>query len=641
MTIIRTLAAIAVLAGALAGCGGGGAEEGGTPPPQRDAPAALLASSLPSADDAGVSQDLCTPESEVLGTYRMHEGRCLKSTPALRISTQAAPQRRQPLAASSTGMSGTVLMDWAERTYPLFFAPASQPTREGRGYTYRYYPSTGNFLALQGSDVFVYGPISGYTVAWVGRLADFECPVLNRCSVPNAPTLLSATAETTGIRLSFQAPDNAGSSPITMYTASCASGLTSVRTATGTSSPLIVTGVNAGSTYSCAVAASNAYGVGSTSNPLQVKAGVVATTTSSTTTTGGTTTSGGTTTAGGTTNTSSTTGSTTTSSTTASSSGSSGTTATTSSAKAAQQTVITMTSDPGDYIGAGGNYKWTKADAVIKAQTITGGVSVTISDGSWWSINFAGPSASSRLVVGTYSNLERWPFHDIRVGGLSIEGAGRGCNRLNGSFTVNSIEYDTTGTPLDFDIDFEQHCEGGTAALRGRVIYGAKDSTAAPGPVSPPPSGLWAPAAGDVPTSGNYVYLIGDPGDYILGGNATTYTGSVITASGSVENGGPVVHVQIYTGNHWWYGDFMGMTGSTTLNASSYYPDLMRYPFNNYMKGGLDWSGDGRGCNRLTGWFVVDDIAYTNGVLTRVKLRFEQHCEGGAPALHGQVNWTK
>ena len=30
-----------------------------------------------------------------------------------------------------------------------------------------------------------------------------------------------------------------------------------------------------------------------------------------------------------------------------------------------------------------------------------------------------------------------------------------------------------------------------------------------------------------------------------------------------------------------------------------YYADLRRYPFHNPAKGGLDWFGEGRGCNTL------------------------------------------
>ncbi len=86
-------------------------------------------------------------------------------------------------------------------------------------------------------------------------------------------------------------------------------------------------------------------------------------------------------------------------------------------------------------------------------------------------------------------------------------------------------------------------------------------------------------------------------------------------------------------------GDFQAMAGAAL--QVGYYPGLQRYPFHNPIKGGLSWYGDGRGCNTLTGWFAIDSISYVAGNLTAIDLRFEQHCEGGAPALHGQIHWSK
>jgi hypothetical protein len=89
-----------------------------------------------------------------------------------------------------------------------------------------------------------------------------------------------------------------------------------------------------------------------------------------------------------------------------------------------------------------------------------------------------------------------------------------------------------------------------------------------------------------------------------------------------------------------WYGDFEGMSSISELQPG-YYGNLQRYPFHNPVRGGLSWSGQGRGCNTLTGWFVIDSITYSAGNLASIDLRFEQHCEGGTPALRGQVHWIR
>ena len=72
-----------------------------------------------------------------------------------------------------------------------------------------------------------------------------------------------------------------------------------------------------------------------------------------------------------------------------------------------------------------------------------------------------------------------------------------------------------------------------------------------------------------------------------------------------------------------------------------YYPGVKRYPFHNYVKGGLEWDGEGRGCFELDGWFVIDDITYDGATIQSIKLRFEQHCEGAEPALNGEIRWSQ
>ncbi|MBB6053633.1 hypothetical protein [Armatimonas rosea] len=56
----------------------------------------------------------------------------------------------------------------------------------------------------------------------------------------------------------------------------------------------------------------------------------------------------------------------------------------------------------------------------------------------------------------------------------------------------------------------------------------------------------------------------------------------------------------------------------------------------------MDISASSRGCNSLTGRFVVPEyvLSATNEV-ERLHLTFEQHCEGGIPALRGEISYGK
>src|SRR5713101_6115678 len=99
---------------------------------------------------------------------------------------------------------------------------------------------------------------------------------------------------------------------------------------------------------------------------------------------------------------------------------------------AAAETFLTFESQPGDYIGGGINRTWTPADGTFAVRgTFRGGVEVSFRTpdfGTWWYLDFGPPDAQ------TLTNKE-------------YEGAQR------------------------FAIDFEQHCEGGPAALFGSVRF--------------------------------------------------------------------------------------------------------------------------------------------------------------------------
>ena len=297
---------------------------------------------------------------------------------------------------------------------------------------------------------------------------------------------------------------------------------------------------------------------------------------------------------------------------------------------------VLLQSDPGDFIGAGQTFLYTQANAQLSVSASGGHLSVRVTGDQSWSGEFQVPISLSQLQPGTYDGLMRYPFHNPVTGGLSWSGDGRGCNTLTGKFIVDSVTY--AGNVLTaIDLHFEQHCEGSApAALRGQIHWQANDPTAPPGPVNPPPAGLWQPAPGATPASGKYIYLQSDAGDFIGGGQTFLYTEANALLSVSASGGGLAVTVN---GNQNWSGEFRAMN-SLGLLQPGYYGDLRRYPFHNPVKGGLSWSGQGRGCNTLTGWFVIDNVTYVGGVLTAIDLRFEQHCEGGAPALHGQIHWT-
>jgi hypothetical protein len=87
-------------------------------------------------------------------------------------------------------------------------------------------------------------------------------------TTPAAPSLTSATLTGTSVDVAFQAPGDNGGQAVTGYAATCTSsngGAT--QSASGASSPITVTGLDAGRTYTCTVTATNASGISPASSP--------------------------------------------------------------------------------------------------------------------------------------------------------------------------------------------------------------------------------------------------------------------------------------------------------------------------------------------------------------------------------------
>ncbi|MEZ5097016.1 MAG: hypothetical protein R2731_13510 [Nocardioides sp.] len=78
----------------------------------------------------------------------------------------------------------------------------------------------------------------------------------------------------------------------------------------------------------------------------------------------------------------------------------------------------------------------------------------------------------------TFTGATRYPFNDPSVPGLSVFGDGRACNTLTGSFTIHEIDWDPEGTLTKLAVTFEQHCEGGSAALFGSLAWHADNPPA-------------------------------------------------------------------------------------------------------------------------------------------------------------------
>jgi hypothetical protein len=243
---------------------------------------------------------------------------------------------------------------------------------------------------------------------------------------------------------------------------------------------------------------------------------------------------------------------------------------------------LSLFSQRGDYIGQGETHVWTRTESLIQIDVQAGPLStrhvafrVIAPDGNRWGLNFAAP-VGQVLQPGDYVGATRWPFQASSVPGLDVSGFSRGCNALTGRFRIYQIHFDSGGNVDQFAADFEQHCEGGAAALFGAFRFNSTRSSLLPFgdvPFRPiitinPPSnggvvmipftiGGWAIHTGDRTTTGiNAVHLYAYPAaggaPYFLGiaaygiprpdvgaifGAPYTNSGFSLTVSGGLPQG--------------------------------------------------------------------------------------------------------
>lgn len=272
-------------------------------------------------------------------------------------------------------------------------------------------------------------------------------------------------------------------------------------------------------------------------------------------------------------------------------------------------TSYSYVSAPGDYIGQGACNTYSPSGSTITMSGTASYLTMTVSSGTdYWTINLAAPSGEA-LHPATYYNAERASFRTGRAPGLDVSGDGRGCNDVYGSFAINQIATDSSGNVTLLDATFTQNCESSTAPpLQGIVHYQMQ-------PLS-------------------YAF-VSDSGDYIGQGVTKSYAGAttIFGLSGSLSN----LTFTVSGLRDTWTVQLVAPSGQQ-LVAGTTYSGATRAPFQGSGPG-LSVSGDGRGCNTLTGDFTINAIqADGQGNVTALDATFDQHCEGATAALHGTIN---
>ena len=290
-----------------------------------------------------------------------------------------------------------------------------------------------------------------------------------------------------------------------------------------------------------------------------------------------------------------------------------------------------LKSQPGDYIGQGAEELYTQTNSFISGALPQGGstFNARVVQGNyaeWWYVVIAAP-VGQPLAVGSYNGAMRAAFRPAGTPGLDISGNGRGCNTLTGRFDVTAVTFSSYGEVSLFDATFEQHCEGGTTALFGRMRL----------EVPPPTPGVTLPPGSmTVPTAGTFLYMI-QP-DMTGGHYEQLYTSADSTFTPSFNQGDNLFWASVIQGSHvhWWYVNIAATLGQP-LTAGSYV-HAVRATSRTAVSPGLDVYGDGQGCNEIKGKFDVDELRFApTGELLVFQATFEQWCDASFTARYGRI----
>lgn len=291
--------------------------------------------------------------------------------------------------------------------------------------------------------------------------------------------------------------------------------------------------------------------------------------------------------------------------------------------------LLSFRSAPGDSVGGGQSYSFVgqspPAAVSIDAAYRNFTVSSTAGPASW-SLHLSAPVGAS-LVPGLLDDTARWPVQATTQPGLDFTFGGRGCNASTGRFVIGDASY--SGTDIQrFHAVFEQHCENASAALVGDIWVDAAGTSTVP-PLSLP-SGPASPV-----TLFSTQSAVGDP---IGRGQSSSYALSSAVFTPTLDTDRRHVNVRVAgpDGTTFWLLDFGAPAGQQL--AAGVYANAARWPFQPGTVPGLSVTGNGAGCNTVTGQFTILEIQYdASNAVQRFHATFEQHCDGAVPGLTGEI----
>ena len=303
--------------------------------------------------------------------------------------------------------------------------------------------------------------------------------------------------------------------------------------------------------------------------------------------------------------------------------------------------VVVVESERGDPAGNGVSGTYTAANARLAVTGDGDRLSLTVDGDVFLRASLRFPETADPHRIGFFDPIRRTSAATAtRFGLLADDGSlDSACFHVEGWVAVDHIRWAPDGSLAELEARFEQRCGDVTApepALRVAVRYDAALPVYDPAGPSPITDDLWAPAAGDVPATGNWVRIDSDGGDGVTSGRHQVYTADDSVLSFATT--GEEVDVSVRSTENWVLS--ARFPTASTIRPGRYdtfLPNGHRNPTVPY----LHFHALSHVCSRTVGWAAVDAVVVDDsGVLQRLDLRFEQHCNGDdRPPLLGALHY--
>jgi hypothetical protein len=138
------------------------------------------------------------------------------------------------------------------------------------------------------------------------------------------------------------------------------------------------------------------------------------------------------------------------------------------------------------------------------------------------------------------------------------------------------------------------------------------------------------------------MYFDGDPGEYIYSGQLTVTDATW----GDTVTGTPPYRIRINIDptdsgqGLWWNTEFSTEKLGVPMAEQPYY-DAMRIPFEDDGHPGMSVTGDGRGCNQISGEFQIVDLTMNGSTLQSFTATWNQQCDNQSTRLRGCVHYEQ